>query len=200
MQTAVCGTWISSWAWTDQLLFSFSDVIAGRASLKEAAVRHPIVKNLRVLTAPASSKLESCVTKERVAAFLQNCRAHFTYTIVDCPAGLPDTISYFAAGGDRAVIVSTPDYTSLRGAEQAAQIFYREKMDNEAHCGQPGTPGDDRTGGYGEYRPGHGSCGLGLLGVVPEDRDIIACGNAGKVLMLYSEGPLSPPIRISPAA
>ena len=31
--------------------------------------------------------------------------------------------------------------------------------------------------------------GLGLLGVVPEDRDIIACGNAGKVLMLYSEGP-----------
>ena len=112
---------------TDQLLFSFSDVIAGRASLKEAAVKHPIVKNLRVLTAPASSKLESCVTKEKVAAFLQNCRAHFTYTIVDCPAGLPDTISYFAAGGDRAVIVSTPDYTSLRGAEQAAQIFYREK-------------------------------------------------------------------------
>ena len=40
---------------TDSLLFSFSDVIAGRASLKEAAVRHPIVKNLRVLTAPASS-------------------------------------------------------------------------------------------------------------------------------------------------
>ncbi len=59
---------------TDQLLFSFSDVIAGRASLKGAAVKHPIVKNLRVLTAPASSKLESCVTKEKVAAFLQNCR------------------------------------------------------------------------------------------------------------------------------
>ena len=164
---------------TDQLLFSFSDVIAGRASLKEAAVKHPIVQNLRVLTAPASSKLESCVTKEKVAAFLQNCRAHFTYTIVDCPAGLPDTISYFAAGGDRAVIVSTPDYTSLRGAEQAAQIFYREKMDN-VRIEQGDMVNIDRAMDLS---------GLGLLGVVPEDRDIIACGNAGKVLMLYSEGP-----------
>ena len=68
---------------TDSLLFSFSDVIAGRASLKEAAVRHPIVKNLRVLTAPASSALEPCVTAQSVAAFLQKFRAHFKYTIVD---------------------------------------------------------------------------------------------------------------------
>ena len=174
---------------TDQLLFSFSDVIAGRASLKEAAVKHPIVKNLRVLTAPASSKLESCVTKEKVAAFLQNCRAHFTYTIVDCPAGLPDTISHFAAGGDRAVIVSTPDYTSLRGAEQAAQIFYREKMDNVRIVVNRVRPGMIEQGDMVNIDRAMDLSGLGLLGVVPEDRDIIACGNAGKVLMLYSEGP-----------
>ena len=149
---------------TDQLLFSFSDVIAGRASLKEAAVKHPIVKNLRVLTAPASSKLESCVTKEKVAAFLQNCRAHFTYTIVDCPAGLPDTISYFAAGGDRAVIVSTPDYTSLRGAEQAAQIFYREKMDNVRIVVNRVRPGMIEQGDMVNIDRAMDLSGLGLFG------------------------------------
>ncbi len=175
---------------TDSLLFSFSDVIAGRASLKEAAVRHPIVKNLRVLTAPASSALEPCVTAQSVAAFLQKCRAHFTYTIVDCPAGLTDTIAYFAGGADRAAIVSTPDYTSLRGAEQAAQICYRQQLDNVRIVVNRVRPGMIEQGDMVNIdRAMDLGAGLGLLGVVPEDRDIIACGNAGKVLMLYSEGP-----------
>ena len=37
---------------TDSLLFSYGDVIQGTAGLKEAAVPHPQIKSLRVLTAP----------------------------------------------------------------------------------------------------------------------------------------------------
>lgn len=173
---------------TDSLLFSFSDVISGRASLKEAAVKHPIVKNLRVLTAPASSKPGPWVDRQSVAAFLQNCRAHFTYTIVDCPAGLPDVISYFAAGGDRAVIVSTPDYTSLRGAEKAAQIFYRQHLDNVRIVVNRVRPGMIEQGDMVNIDEAMDTAGLGLLGIVPEDKDIIACGNAGQVLLLHSQG------------
>ena len=174
---------------TDSLLFSFVDVIAGRASLKEAAVKHPIVKNLRVLTAPAGSALAPEVNRHSVAAFLQNCRAHFTYTIVDCPAGLPDAIGFFAAGGDRAVIVSTPDYTSLRGAQQAAQIFYQQGLENVRIVVNRVRPGMIEQGDMVNIDRAMDLAGLGLLGLVPEDRDIIACGNGGKVLMLYSQGP-----------
>lgn len=174
---------------TDSLLFSFSDVISGRASLKEAAVRHPIVKNLRVLTAPASNKPEPWVDQQSVSAFLQNCRAHFTYTIVDCPAGLPDVISHFAGGGDRAVIVATPDYTSLRGAEQAAQIFYRQHMENVRIVVNRVRSGMIEQGDMVNIDRAMDLAGLGLLGVVPEDKAVIACGNAGRVLMLYSQGP-----------
>ena len=174
---------------TDSLLFSFSDVISGKASLKESAVRHPIVKNLRVLTAPASSKPGPWVDRQSVSAFLQNCRAHFTYTIVDCPAGLTDIISYFAAGGDRAVIVATPDYTSLRGAEQAAQIFYRQHMDNVRIVVNRVRPGMIEQGDMVNIDKAMDLAGLGLLGIVPEDKDIIACGDAGHVQMLHSQGP-----------
>lgn len=174
---------------TDSLLFSFSDVISGRASLKEAAVRHPIVKNLRVLTAPASSKPGPWVDRQSVSAFLQNCRAHFTYTIVDCPAGLPDLISHFAAGGDRAAIVATPDYTSLRGAERAAQVFYRQRMENVRIVVNRVRPGMIDQGDMVNIDKAMDLAGLGLLGIVPEDKEVIACGNAGQVLMLYSQGP-----------
>ena len=110
-------------------------------------------------------------------------------TIVDCPAGLTDTIAYFAGGADRAAIVSTPDYTSLRGAEQAAQICYRQQLDNVRIVVNRVRPGMIEQGDMVNIDRAMDLAGLGLLGVVPEDRDIIACGNAGKVLMLYSEGP-----------
>ena len=32
------------------------------------------------------------------------------------------------------------------------------------------------------------AAGLPLLGAIPEDKDVIACGNQGQVLVLFSEG------------
>ena len=79
--------------------------------------------------------------------------------------------------------------TAKRLAEQAAQIFYREKMDNVRIVVNRVRPGMIEQGDMVNIDRAMDLSGLGLLGVVPEDRDIIACGNAGKVLMLYSEGP-----------
>lgn len=173
---------------TDKLLFSFSDVIMGRSSLKEAAVKHPIVKNLRVLTAPAASAIEPGVNKKTVGKFLANCRAHFTYTIVDCSAGLADLISDFGAGADRAVIVSTPDYTSLRGAQTAAQMFFEQGLENVKIVVNRVRPGMIDEGAMVNIDNSMDISGLGLLGIVPEDKDVISCENAGQILMLNSRG------------
>ena len=82
---------------TDSLLFSYGDVIRGNASLKEAAVAHPIAKNLRVLTAPGEPGIGEVYAPKDIAALLKNVRAHFTYTLVDCAAGLGSDVLSFAA-------------------------------------------------------------------------------------------------------
>ena len=63
---------------TDRLLFSYGDVIRGNASLKEAAVTHPVAKNLRVLTAPGEPGIGEVYDPKDIAALLKNVRAHFT--------------------------------------------------------------------------------------------------------------------------
>ena len=68
---------------TDSLLFSYGDVIRGNAGLKEAAVAHPVAKNLRVLTAPGEPGIGEVYSPEAIAALLTRVRAHFTYTLVD---------------------------------------------------------------------------------------------------------------------
>lgn len=173
---------------SDSLLFSYADVIEGNSSLKEASVKHSIVKNLRVLTAPADIAVGQSFSKEQVAALLDRARAHFTYIIVDCPAGFDRDVTNFAFNADKVVVVSTPDHTSLRGAQRIGSQIIKEGVDDVKIVVNRVREGMIDTGESVNLDVAMDSAGLSLLGAVPEDKDVIACGNAGRVLMLFSFG------------
>lgn len=173
---------------TDHVLFSFGDVICGRATLKQAAVTHPIVKNLYLLTAPASFEEKEAQNPKNIDAFLKYARRHFSYIIIDSAAGIGGLNIALGASADRCIVVSTPDETSLRGAQTIAVKLM------EAGCSQikivvnrvrkgairhKDSPDIDRV---------MDTAGLGLLGIVPEDLDIQTCSNKQRILMLHSLG------------
>lgn len=171
-----------------QLLYSYADVAAGTVSLKEAAGVHPVVKNLRVLTAPASPDGACHLTQSQFAALIQIAREHFTYTIVDCPAGLTEEIAFFGACADEGIAVSTADHTALRGAQKTAMLFSDMGLDRVRIVVNRVRKGMMDKGYSVNIDRAMDDSGLSLLGVVPEDPDIIACGNQGKVLALHSDG------------
>lgn len=174
---------------TDSLLFSYGDVIRGSASLKEAAVPHPVARNLRVLTAPGEPGIGEVYDPKDISALLSRVRAHFTYTLVDCAAGLGSDVLSFAAAADRAVIVSTSDYTALRGAQSTASIFSRIGQENCSIVVNRLRPGMIRAGSAANIDRAMDASGLSLLGVVPEDQAVIASGNRGTVMALDDFGP-----------
>lgn len=172
---------------TDSLLFSYADVISGAASLKEAAVKHSLVRNLRVLTAPQQLPLQG-LDPQRIAALLQRAREHFTFTFIDCPAGISPDILSFGTASDRAVIVSTPDTTSLRSAQSMAQALAQAGQNNSKIAVNRVRRDLMNRGDSANVDRAMDSAGLGLLGVIPEDPDVIACANHGRVLAMYSLG------------
>ena len=169
------------------LVFSFSDVLSGTAGLKEAAVRHPVVKNLRMLTAGNASL--SGFSDSALAGLINKARAHYTYIIVDCAAGFSQDILRLSKLSDRTVIVSTGESTALR----AAQALSGQMLDtgvhdikivvNRVHSGAV------KSGAAVNIDRAMDAAGLALLGAVPEDDDVSGCGNEGQVLMLHSVGP-----------
>ena len=138
---------------TDSLLFSYADVMMGRATLKEAAVAHPLVKNLRVLTAPA----EPCeISPPYIAGLLQAARVHFSFTLIDCPSGLSGDLVSFAAYADRAIIVSTADHTSLARCAADGRCVFTGRYEKQQDRCQPRTPKNDEHRCLCQYRPCHG--------------------------------------------
>lgn len=167
---------------TDSLLFSYGDVIRGTAGLKEAAVPHPQAGGLRVLTAPGEPIEGELFSREEIGGLLRQAREHFSFVFIDCAAGLGKDVISFAAEADRAVLVSTSDYTALRSANRTAGLFHEAGQENCSIVVNRLRPGMLRTGDAANVDRAMNATGLALLGVVPEDESVIASGNRGTIL------------------
>ena len=170
------------------VLFSYGDVICGRATLKQAAVTHPIVKNLYLLTAPASFDEKEAFSQKNINAFLRYARRHFSYIIIDCAAGLGGANAAFGGSSDKCIIVSTPDETALRGGQIMADKLFDAGCDEIKLVVNRVKKGTIEKGHSPDIDKAMDTAGIGLLGIVPEDKDIPRCANAQKVLLLYSDG------------
>ena len=155
---------------TDSLLFSSADVAQG------------------VLTAPADPSRRDEVSDAQLCALVRRAREHFTYILIDCPAGVGREISAFAPAAQRAAIVSTADALALRGAQKAAQTLRQSGISDVHIVVNRIRRGMIDAGAAVNIDRAMDASGLSLLGAVPEDDDVAVCAGRGQVLLLESEG------------
>lgn len=100
---------------TDRAVMDFTDVLAGRCTLEEAAAAHPKQKNLFLLTAP---NRETWVDESLFQGLFEEINRKFDYCLVDAPAGLGAGFRLAVSGADQAVVVTTMEASSLRDAQR----------------------------------------------------------------------------------
>lgn len=168
---------------TDRALMDFTDVLEGRCTLRRAAVQHPVIENLFLLTAPLTLA-DGAIPEGRMRAFLAQAKTEYDYILMDSPAGLGEGFRLAVCGADRGVVVSTTDTSALRDAQRVvAQLSKRlphihlvmnrvqPKLLRRLH-----TTIDDAMD----------AAGLPLLGVVPEDEQVMLSANCGQPIILAS--------------
>ena len=102
---------------SDRVVFSYADVASGMVTLDEAAVKHPALEHLYLLTAPADP-MKNELTSDQIRTLVRQIREEkFRYVLIDGPAGLAPEYTAFAAAADEAIVVTTGENGSLRGAE-----------------------------------------------------------------------------------
>lgn len=166
----------------DRALMDFSDVALGRCPLARAAVEHPTLKGLWLLTSPMS--LPPSLTPEKVRALLDTARTMYDYILIDSPAGLGAGFRLAVCGTDRAQVVSTSDASSLRDAQRAvAELEHLKTVHLVMNRIQVKLLRKLRA----TIDDAMDAAGLPLIGVVPEDPQVILCANLG--LPLTTRGP-----------
>lgn len=168
---------------TDRALMDFTDVVEGRCSLERAAVEHPVIRGLYLLTAPVRPT-PNALDEEKMKAMLLQARAQFDYILIDSPAGLGSGFRLAVCGADRAVVVSTNDSSALRDAQRTVVELGRQidTIHLVMNRIQPKLLRRLRT----TIDDAMDAAGLPLLGVVPEDSQVILAANTGEPLILFS--------------
>lgn len=164
---------------SDRALMDFSDVVLGRCSLEKAAVSHPDLPGLSLLTAPMSFTPQ--LTQWQVQELLDQARKRYDYIMIDSPAGLGQGFQLATCGADRALVVSTNDASSLRDAQRTvAELDRLDQIHLVMNRIQPKLLRQLRT----TIDDAMDAAGLPLIGVVPEDPRVILSANQGRPLIL----------------
>lgn len=168
---------------SDRAVMDFTDVLEGRCSLERAAVDHPVIKGLHLLTAPVSAPAHG-LDEERMRSFLREARQQFDYVLIDSPAGLGSGFRLAACGADRAIVVSTNDASALRDAQRTVAELTKglETIHLVMNRIQPKLMRRLRT----TIDDAMDAAGLPLLGVVPEDTQVMLAANTAQPLILVS--------------
>ena len=165
---------------SDIAALSFTDVCSGAYSLDQAA-KHPVFDTLRFLTAPMNCPADTIDT-EAFGAMLAQARQKYQYIFMDAPAGLEAGFTLAARFADRIMLVTGSDPAAIRDASRASEVL--ELMGktnvrlvvnriNEKMFSAMRLTVDDIMD----------EAGIPLLGLVPEDSDVVLAAAFKKPLL-----------------
>ncbi len=169
---------------TDRALMDFTDVAQERCSLDIAAVEHPDIPNLFLLTAPTRKR--GCpVTEAQMNRLLERAKLEFDYCLLDAPAGLGEGFLLATCGADRVVVVATADASSLRDAQHTVMELHRFP-NGHLHLTVNRVRTKMLRNMHATIDDAIDRAGLPLIGVIPEDDALPLYLNKGVPLLLNS--------------
>lgn len=165
----------------DRAMMDFTDVMELRCPLLTAAVEHPRIHGLFLLTAPLT------LSDPDISAFCRmmgDARDYFDFIFMDSPAGLGDGFQLAMAAADRAIVVSATEPAALRDAQRTvAELTARiDDIHLVMNRVQPKLIRQLRT----SIDQAMDIAGLPLLGIVPEDPEVTIAAGKGLPLILHS--------------
>ena len=164
----------------EKTIFDLSDVLSERCPLHKALVSHSVYRNLSMIPAPLDFRAR--IDEQKLRALCKELAASYDFVILDCPAGLGEGFGSAIYSSDRALVVATPDITSIRDATRAASVIAEsEKIPVQLIINRM-RPTFVKKGYFENVDNIMDEIGLPLIGIVPEDEKIMVCAGCRRSL------------------
>ncbi|MFC4022645.1 septum site-determining protein MinD [Oceanobacillus longus] len=111
----------------NRIIYDIVDVIQGRCKLKQALIKDKRFDYLSLLPAAQTSD-KTAVTTSGMKEIVTELKQEYDYIIIDCPAGIEQGFQNAIAGADRAIVVTTPEKSSVRDADRIVGLLEKEDM------------------------------------------------------------------------
>jgi len=111
----------------NRIVFNIVDAVHGRCQLRQAAIRDRRIKNLFLIPASQSDN-KNVLTPDDMIRFSKKLRSEFDFVFIDCPAGIEQGFENSIAGANDAVVICTPEVSSVRDADRVIGLLYARSI------------------------------------------------------------------------
>jgi len=165
-----------------RIVFDLVEVAEGRCHLRQALIKDKRFESLSILPA-AQTREKDAITPQQFAAIVERAADQADYVLIDCPAGIESGFRNAVAGATEAIVVTTPEVSAIRDADRVVGKI--------GETGKPIRlivnrlrPEMVRSGDMLSVEDVCEVLSIELLGIVPDDEEVIDTTNRGEPIVL----------------
>ncbi|MBA3858415.1 MAG: septum site-determining protein MinD [Cyanobacteria bacterium PR.3.49] len=165
----------------NRVVYNLVDVVEERCKLRQALVKDKRMPNLSLLPA-AQTRDKTAVNAEQMKKLCEELKSMFDFVLVDSPAGIESGFQNAIAGAEEAIVITTPEMSAVRDADRIIGLLEAQKDQITQYRLvlnrlRPKMVANSDMMGVEDVLE---ILSVKLLGVVPEDEEIIISTNKGE--------------------
>ena len=174
----------------NRIVYNIVDAVEGNCRVSQALIRDKKNQNLYLLPA-AQTRDKDAVNTEQMKKLTDELRAEFDYIIIDSPAGIEQGFKNSIAAADRALIVTTPEISAIRDADRIIGLLEANDIKNNRLIVNRLRPDMVKRGEMMSVDDVIEILAIELIGVVPDDENVVISTNTGDPIVLKFENSLA---------
>ncbi|MGC8485828.1 MAG: septum site-determining protein MinD [Candidatus Baltobacteraceae bacterium] len=165
-----------------RIVFDIVEVAEGRCQLRQALIKDKRFESLAILPA-AQTREKEAITAEQFANVIAGLDEFADFVLIDCPAGIETGFRNAVAGAKEALVVTTPEVSAIRDADRVIGKLLEVPMPISLVINRL-RPEMVRTGDMLAVEDVCEVLNATLIGVIPDDEEIIDTTNRGEPIVL----------------
>ncbi len=172
----------------NRIVYDIVDVVEGACRLRQALIKDKRLSGLYLLPA-AQTRDKTAVSPEDMINLCERMRNDFDYVLIDSPAGIEQGFRNSIAPADVVLIITTPEVSAVRDADRIIGLVNAEEKGPVSLIINRLKPDMVRRGDMLDTTDVLEILAIDLIGIIPEDEQIIVATNKGIPVAMDGKSP-----------
>jgi septum site-determining protein MinD len=167
----------------NRIVYDLVDVVEGRCRLRQALIRDKRLPDLFLIPA-AQTRDKSAVSPSDMVRLCDDLRQEFDWILIDSPAGIERGFRNAIAPADMILVITNPEVSAVRDADRIIGLIEAEEKGPARLVINRIKPEMVRKGDMLSAEDVLELLAVELLGLIPEDENVITSTNRGMPIAL----------------
>jgi septum site-determining protein MinD len=167
----------------NRIVYDLVDIVEGRCRLRQAMIRDKRLPELYLIPA-AQTRDKTAVSPSDMVRLCDELRPEVDWIFIDSPAGIERGFKNSIAAADKVLVMTNPDVSAVRDADRVIGLLEADGKGPASLIINRLNPNLVKRGDMLSVEDVLDLLAIELIGIVPEDENVIVASNKGQPLVI----------------